>query len=207
MFAVILIGVVLSSIVRFILFRFLGFINFDGIAERAGVSRVLERGGVKSTPSAIVSSISYWGILLVFFMMGFVALDIVPINNLISEFFSYIPSIVAATVILILGFVLGNFIERGVMVAAGNAGIGQADLIGKGIKFFIIAMTAFMALEQLGIAKGIIIAAFSISFGGIVFALSLAFGLGAQDLAGEFLKKRMQKAKEEKDESESVQGE
>lgn len=193
MFLVVLIGVVLSSISRLIFFWLLGLIKFDDMAEKWGVSQALAKGGVRSDPSRIVSSAAYWGILLIFFMMGFVALDVIPINNLISDLLSYLPSIIAAALIVFFGFVIGDFVERAVLVAAGNAGISQADLIGKVVKLFIVVMTISMALDQLGIARGIIIAAFSISFGGIVFAVALAFGLGAKDMAREFLEKRLKK--------------
>lgn len=193
MFLVVLIGVVLSSISRLIFFWLLGLIKFDDMAEKWGVSQALAKGGVRSDPSRIVSSAAYWGILLIFFMMGFVALDVIPINNLISDLLSYLPSIIAAALIVFFGFVIGDFVERAVLVAAGNASISQADLIGKVVKLFIVVMTISMALDQLGIARGIIIAAFSISFGGIVFAVALAFGLGAKDMAREFLEKRLRK--------------
>ena len=197
MFLVILIGLLLSTFVRFVLLWLLRLLKFDDITEKWGVPQALAKGGLKTTPSRIVSSASYWGILLVFFMMGFVALDIVPINNLISEFFTYLPSIIAATLILIAGFILGNFIERAVLIAAGNAGMARPDLIAKGAKLFIVIMTVSMALDQLDIARGIIIAAFSISFGGIVFAVALAFGLGAKDMAREFLEKKIKKESKE----------
>lgn len=193
MFLVVLIGVVLSTVIRFVLLRVLGLLKFDDLTERWGIYQALTKGGIKTTPSRILSSVSYWGILLVSLMMGFVALDIVPINNLISEFFTYLPSIIASVLIIIIGFILGNFVERAVLIAALNAGISQAEMIGKGVKLFIIVMTVSMALDQLGIARGIIIAAFSISFGGIVLAISLAFGLGGKDMAREFLEKKMKK--------------
>jgi hypothetical protein len=194
MFFVVLIGVVLSTIARFLLLWLLGLLKFDDLAERAEIPKALAKGGITSPPSRILTSIVYWSLLLLSFMMGFVALDIVPVNNLISDFFSYLPSIIAAVVILIIGFMFGNFVERAVIIAAG---ISQAELIGKGAKLFIIVLTASMALDQLGIARGIIIAAFSISFGGIVFAISLAFGLGGQKLAREFLEKRLKKKDKE----------
>lgn len=197
MFVVVLIGIVLSTLIRFVLLWVLGLIRLDEMAGKAGIPQILAKGGITATPSRIVASVSYWGIMLFFLMMGFVALDVVPINNLISEFFSYVPSIIAAALIIIIGFMFGNFVERAVLVAAANAEISQADLIGKGVKLFIVVMTVSMALDQLGIARGIIIAAFSISFGGIVFAVSLAFGLGAQGLAREFLEKRMKKKDKE----------
>jgi hypothetical protein len=57
-----------------------------------------------------------------------------------------------------------------------------------------------MTFEQLGIAKTVIVAAFSITFGGIVLALAIAFGLGAKDAAKDFIDKRFKKDSEPKDE-------
>ena len=54
-------------------------------------------------------------------------------------------------------------------------------------------MTISMALDLLGIARGIIIAAFSISFRGIVFAVALAFGLRQRIFSREFLEKGLKK--------------
>ncbi|OGD25675.1 MAG: hypothetical protein A2Y56_09970 [Candidatus Aminicenantes bacterium RBG_13_63_10] len=55
-------------------------------------------------------------------------------------------------------------------------------------------MFAFaMALEQLGIGRSTVIAAFTVVFGGVVLALALAFGLGGQDLARGLLEKRFKK--------------
>ena len=48
-----------------------------------------------------------------------------------------------------------------------------------------------MALEQLSIAQNIVVVGFGIMFGGIVMAAAIAFGLGAKDLAKEFLEQRL----------------
>jgi uncharacterized membrane protein YdjX (TVP38/TMEM64 family) len=48
-----------------------------------------------------------------------------------------------------------------------------------------------MALEQLGIAQHIVVVGFGITWGGIVLAGAIAFGLGAADLAKEFVERRL----------------
>jgi hypothetical protein len=55
-----------------------------------------------------------------------------------------------------------------------------------------------MALYHLGIAEKVIVAAFSITFGGIVLALAIAFGWGGRELARDFLE-RLSRRKEERD--------
>lgn len=206
MFLIVLLGIILSACIRFSLQWLLGIIRFDAMAEKAGLTSILTNGGIKASPSRITVSVLYWGVVAVFFMLGFIALDVVPINNLVSEFLFYLPSVVASALILVLGFIFGNFSERAVHVAVANADIRNGDLVGKGVKYLIVVMAISMALDQLGIARGIIIAAFSISFGGIVFAVSLAFGLGAKDMAREFLEKRLkQKQQNHLNENESAE--
>ena len=48
-----------------------------------------------------------------------------------------------------------------------------------------------MALEQLGIARTIVVVGFGITLGGVVLAAAIALGLGAKDLAKQFLERRL----------------
>jgi len=53
-----------------------------------------------------------------------------------------------------------------------------------------------ISLEQAGIGQGIVIATFSILFGGVVLALALAFGLGGRGLAQDILERRLSKTRQ-----------
>jgi hypothetical protein len=55
-----------------------------------------------------------------------------------------------------------------------------------GVLLFAVAT----ALTQLGIGKEMVLVAFGITFGGLVFTLSLAFGLGGRGIARELLERR-----------------
>jgi hypothetical protein len=55
-----------------------------------------------------------------------------------------------------------------------------------------------MVLTQLGIAKEIVVSAFSITFGGVVFSLALGVGLGIRHLMREAIERRLGKGKEGK---------
>jgi hypothetical protein len=57
-----------------------------------------------------------------------------------------------------------------------------------------------MVFEVLGIAERTVLIAFAISFGAVMLSLAIAFGLGGQDLARDYLEKRLvTRKKEEKD--------
>ena len=74
-------------------------------------------------------------------------------------------------------------------------------MIGRFVKITIFILSATMAVEQLGIGRDTVIIAFAIIFGGIVFALAIAFGLGGKDLARDYLKRNIHREKKEDDET------
>jgi hypothetical protein len=68
--------------------------------------------------------------------------------------------------------------------------------VGKG---GVIMLAIFMALQELGVATEIVTTAFAILFGAIALALSLSFGLGNRELAGEVTRDWYRRYREERD--------
>jgi hypothetical protein len=163
----------------------------DHLCNRLGINAALARGGVKSDPSRIVGRLAYWIVIAFATVAGLGALNLQPINQFAKSLLAYIPHIVTATVVVIVGYLLSNFVSQGVLIASVNAGLPPARLIATmsrwGVQLFAVAM----ALEQLGIAQHVVVVGFAIAFGGIVFAAGLAFGLGARDLAKDYLERRL----------------
>ena len=54
-----------------------------------------------------------------------------------------------------------------------------------------------MALEHLGVGRQVLMASFTILFGGVVLALALAFGLGGRHLAREALEKALRRSRQD----------
>jgi hypothetical protein len=87
----------------------------------------------------------------------------------------------------VLGSLISAFLRRSVLIGAVNAGLPSARLLAGFVHTALMILFAAMALEHLGVGRQIIVVSFTILFGGVVFALSLAFGLAGRDLAREFL--------------------
>ncbi|MDA6151349.1 hypothetical protein OSK18_28090, partial [Escherichia coli] len=60
----------------------------------------------------------------------------------------------------------------------------------------IIAISIFMALDQLGLAASIVNAAFILTLGALALAFGLSFGLGGKDFAAKYLQKLDRKIEE-----------
>ncbi len=88
---------------------------------------------------------------------------------------------------------IGNFLGRAALIASVNAGIKQSGLLSRAVKTTVVLFAFVMAMEQLGIGRQAVLAAFTIVFGGLVLALVLAFGLGGKDIARSLLEEKFKK--------------
>ncbi|MBI4400421.1 MAG: hypothetical protein HY581_02175 [Nitrospirae bacterium] len=185
------VGLVMAWAVGRVIERVLRVLRLDELCNRLGVNAALARGGVKSDPSRIVGRTSYWLVVIFAVLAGLGALNLRPLNQFAQSFLAYIPHLFLAALILVAGHLLSNFMSQAVLIAAVNAGLPPARLIAACSRWGVQLVAVAMALEQLGIAQNIVAVGFGITLGGVVLAAAIAFGLGAKDLAKEFLERRL----------------
>ena len=198
MITILILGFFIAWIVKKLIFRFLKAIQFDKVSERWGLPHILSKGGVIYSPADLLSRFFYWVIVLITLILGINALEVAATQNFISHFFNYLPHLFAAMIILAIGYLIAIFLGQAALIAAVNAQMESAKILSRVVRWFIIILSLTMALYHLGIAEKVIVAAFSITFGGIVLALSIAFGWGGKELAKNFLEK-LSKGRDEGD--------
>jgi len=183
MLVILLLGILLAKLLRLVLLKFLLAIKFDSWSDRMGFTTLMRKGDLWLKPSVVLAGIVFWLLVIVTLMVGLGALDVSAIDNLVEQFFSYLPRVFSAAVILAVGYLFTSFISRAVLIAMANSGYHYARLLAEAIRVLLMLMILAMVMEQLQIATNIVIAAFSILFGGIVVALAIAFGVGGIDTA------------------------
>jgi len=193
MLMILLIGWMTGRFMRWALQNFLRFIHFDRFAHRFGLGEALRRAGVQLTPTALFSRAAYYLLFFVFLLLGLQTLESPAIDAFIMQLFAYLPRLAAALLILFAGYLLSAFVNRTVLLAAVNANLQFARALAMAAQSLVLIFFVAVALEQAGIGQSIIVAAFSILFGGMVLALALAFGFGGRDLAREILERRFGK--------------
>jgi hypothetical protein len=186
---ILLLTLIVASIVRVAMRRFLRRIDFDKIVYRWGVSEVTGWSPQRSSSDVAVRIVN-WCIVLIGLMLGINALDGALTSMLVVRLFDYIPHVLAAVIILAVGTFAARFLARSVLIGAVNFKIQSARLVSLGVKWMVIVLAAAMALEHLGIGGQIVTVAFAILFGGIVLALALALGLGSKDMVSRFWQKQ-----------------
>jgi len=189
MLIILLTGIFFAWLVKLILQKFLKAVKFDSWSDRMGFTSVMRKGEIWAKPSVALGRAVFWLLVIVTVMISLSSLDYETLNKLIVSFFEYLPRVFTAVLILFTGYVLSGFISRAMLIAMANAGYHYAKLISKAARVLLMLMILAMSMEQLQIAPGIVLAAFSILFGGIVAALSIAFGVGGIDAARRVIEK------------------
>ncbi|MFN8060700.1 MAG: hypothetical protein U0Q12_16210 [Vicinamibacterales bacterium] len=181
------IGILGAGVVRMLLRLVLPKIGFDRFADRTGVGVVLRQAGVAKAASDMLALGIAWAVLGVFVLLAIGALNLEFAMGLLSQAFLYLPQLLVAVAVLVLGDLVAGFVRRSVLIAAVNAELTSARLLATGAQMGVLAFALAIALEHLGVGRQIILMSFAISFGGIVLALALAFGFAGRDMARDVL--------------------
>ncbi len=136
------------------------------------------------SPSALIARGVLWLFILVGIAVGITGFDAAYQANSQVELFvlPYLTHLIGAVLLLFVGGLIARFLSRSVLISAVNAQLQYARVLSLGVKWLVLVLTAAMALDHLRIGGTIVELAFGILFGGIVFALALAVGLGSRDL-------------------------
>jgi hypothetical protein len=169
--------------------RFLRRIDFDKKMREWGLARA-DSEAPAAGPSDWAGRLVLWAALALGFLGGLSVLDAVATQALSVQLVAYIPKVLTAAVLFILGAAAGRYLERSVLIGAVNIGLRSARLLATGVRWLLLVLGTAMALGHLEIGGQIVTLAFGILFGGIVLALALAVGLGAREVVGRSLEKR-----------------
>jgi hypothetical protein len=202
-FMALVLAVAISSVFAWLLAtllrRFLRSIDFDTRLNGWGLAGLAELSPGRS-PTLLLARTVAWLVILVGFLIGVAAFNAAFTSELAMGAFRYLPNVIAAVALLLVGSILARFIARGVLISAVNHNLQYARMLSVGVKWLVLVLAAAMALEHLGIARRIVGLAFGILFGGIVLTLALAIGLGSKDLVSRSLERQSTKPVEEEPE-------
>ena len=185
--AILLAGYFVARLVERFTDSLLGRLNFNKVAEAGGLTEAMDRTGTRLDPIHAVGKLLFWLVMLVVILLASSALGLESINTMFGTMLSYLPTLIAAIVIVILGMIVGEFVRALVLASAG--GVEGVPVLAKLAKASVVLIAVFMAVQQLGVAEEIVTAAFTLILGAIALAAGLAFGLGNRQLAGEITRR------------------
>lgn len=174
--------------------RTLKRLDFNKVAEAGGLREAVDRTGGGLDPVHAVGKLLFWLIMLIVILLASAALGLDSINRMFGIMLGFIPTLIAAIVIVILGIVVGEFVRGLILASAGT--MEGVPILANVAKGSVVIIAVFMALQQLGVAAELITAAFTLVLGAVALAVGLAFGLGNTTLAGEVTRRWYQAYRE-----------
>ncbi len=181
---VLAVGLFVGRAVGALVTRLLRMIGFDRIADHAEIDDFLRNAGVRMDPARMVGELAKWCVFLIFLQVGASALGVPELTAVLNQIVGFIPRIVVALAILLIGALAANFLAGVVRGSLGSPRIGNANLLATVVRWGVVAFAVVAALSQLQIAPEIVNTLWTALIGGLGLALALAFGLGARDAAG-----------------------
>jgi Conserved TM helix len=199
MLVIVAVGFLVALALKYILRGLLHLTKLDRLSEQAGASHALRMAALPSITELLSQSV-FWVTWSGFVLIGVSVLGVAGLQEQISRLFLLLPAIFVAISILFLGLVTANFLSRAVLLAMVNAGYHSPKLLSWSVRILVWILAVSMALEEIGIARQTVVAAFSIVFGALMLAMAIAFGLGGRHLARRFLERLLGQKEKEKHE-------
>jgi len=175
-----LVGFLLIVLIGYLVAKILEKV-VNGVLERVGFDRWVERGSLKTAlartrfdASDILATLTFWAVFLIALQLAFGAFGPNPISDLLHGMIAYLPRVFVAVVILVIAAALAKVATELLTATLGAVSGGEwiARVAGAAILIFGI----FAALNQLLIAPAIVNGLYYAILVAIVGAFIVAVG-------------------------------
>jgi Conserved TM helix len=187
---VLLIAYVVGRLVSGLVSNLLAGIGFNTLPARLGLGGGSATVGER-TPSDLVGALIMVAIMLFATIEAVRLLGFGVLADLLAEFTTLFGQIIMGLIIFGVGLYFANLAYRIVR----ESDVARGELLPQAARIAIIALSAAMALRQMGLANEIVSLAFGLVLGAVAVAVAIAFGLGGREIAARELQGWVQSAR------------
>lgn len=176
--ALLLVGWLLALLLRLLAARLVAVLG--RLVPHGLLRRGLPQVAMERQVSHVIGLVVFWAVLLFFLAAAADTLGVPVLSTSLAGFGFYLPRVLGAILIAVVGLILGNLAREGVTAAASAAGAPYAAAVGQIIRAAILIAAGLIAVAELGIDITLLTAVLSVTLLAVLGAFSLAFGLGAR---------------------------
>jgi hypothetical protein len=169
-------------------------IKFNDLSERAGLSDFVRKMGMNTDAAGMIGLVVKWFVRLIALVVAFDALGLPAVSDVLRQLLLWLPNVVVALVVLVIGGLAARALSNVVRGAASEAELSNADLLAKIASVVVWSFAIVVAVNQLGIATELVNTLFMAIVGALALGFGLAFGLGGKDTAAQIVSKWYGKA-------------
>lgn len=195
---ILLVGWFVAKALEWVVNKALKAVKVDNLSETTGIADILEKGEIKKSLSELIGAIVYWLVMLTVLVTAVNALGLTTAAELLDKLVLYIPNVLGAIFILVLGIFFSSFIGTLIKTAATNARLTQSNALAQTSRVVVIIFAVIIALSQLNIKTAVLDLTISIVLASLGIGFAIAFGLGCKDIVGKYVEDLVGKFKSKK---------
>jgi hypothetical protein len=184
---IVLIGWMIAGALAKIVAGLLRSIKFNDLSQRSGITGFVHNMGWQTDPAGFVATITKWFVRLIVLTIAFDALGLPAVSQVLQQFLNWLPNLVVAIVVLVIGGLAAGALSGLVRGATATGGLGNPDFLANVTRIAVLAFAVVIAVNQIGIATTLVNTLFMGFIGALALALGLAFGLGGRDTASQIV--------------------
>ncbi|MFK7756720.1 MAG: hypothetical protein AB8B53_07295 [Flavobacteriales bacterium] len=184
---IILIGFLIAKLLRKLLVKSLEKLNFDQLIEKVNLDKILNKIKPGLSITKVLGNILYWLVNLAFITAAANYMGLLMVSVAIAVFFAYIPTLLVAIIILIIGLYICDIVKNIIYTAANSIGISGAKAIANVVYYLLAVMVVITALEQAGVDTSMIRTNIHLIIGAFLFAFAISYGFASRELVTNIL--------------------
>lgn len=184
---ILIVGWIIAALVAKAVASVLRAVHFDNMAQRSGLAGFVRDMGMTTDSSGVVAGAAKWFIRLIFLVAAFDALGLPAISAVLQRLLLWIPNLIVALVILVIGGLLASALSRIVRGATTEAGLGNPGLLATLAQWAVWGFAIIIAVNQIGVASTLVNTLFTGFVAALALAIGLSFGLGGRETAAQIV--------------------
>ena len=184
---VVLLGFVVAKLLDTLLSKLLAKLGLDRLMAGTGLNKMLSRVGIQVPVSTLIGKIIYWFVLLIFLVTAAESLGLDRVSATLDLLALYLPKVLGAAAILLIGVLLAQLVSGIVRGAAEGVGLDYAAGLGRIGQGLVIIISISVAIGQLEVKTDLLNNVIAIVLISVGLAMALALGLGSREIAGQIL--------------------
>lgn len=186
---IVAIGLIVGMILKWAVVTILDAIKIQSFFDRIHFTELLKKAGIAFKAQEVSGQFIKWLTIVIFLIPAAKILGLEDISQLLENLLQFIPNVVVAAMILLIGTLIANLMAQVVKAGSASIGLTTSRVLGTITRYVIYIFIGIAAFFQLNVPPYLI----NVMFTGLVAALAisagLAFGLGGQTAASDLFKK------------------
>ncbi|HFA48815.1 MAG TPA: mechanosensitive ion channel [Bacteroidetes bacterium] len=184
---ILVIGWLIAKIISKALQKVFETIKIDRFGDKLNETEFATKANFKVKVSTFLSKLIYYVFMLVVVMMATDVLGMPVVSSMVSDLISYLPRLLSAIVLFVLGIYLAEFIKNIVLAACTALAIPSAKIIATFVFYLIFLTLTISAMAQASIDTALITSNLTVILGGVILAFSIGYGFASRDTMANFI--------------------